>query len=176
MAQYAAATNKVTFKNKPAEEGGECYTGMEEGFVTAFNDNVFMWAWNEKGTCGWWTEPIEGAFPFTSGAYDPAKKASPEFYFNEVVPATTQVCTGLEAQNLSEAWDAAGYAYPTVEFLNIALGNTDGISNVELNADVVAVNYFDLQGRKLSAAPANGLFIQQNVLSNGAVKAVKVVK
>ncbi len=45
----------------------------------------------------------------------------------------------------------------------------------EGDATVVKTEYFDVLGRKLSAAPANGIAIQKQTLSNGAVKADKVV-
>ncbi len=52
-----------------------------------------------------------------------------------------------------------------------------GISSVVDNgAETVASEYYDLQGRKLSVEPQNGLFIRKDVKADGSVKAVKVVK
>lgn len=50
------------------------------------------------------------------------------------------------------------------------------IDDVTVDAEVVAVEYFNIQGQKLSVEPENGLFIKKEILSNGAVKAAKIVK
>lgn len=44
------------------------------------------------------------------------------------------------------------------------------------NAEVVGVEYYNIQGQKLNAAPENGIFIQKSVMSDGSIKNVKVVK
>lgn len=50
------------------------------------------------------------------------------------------------------------------------------IEDVTVDAEVVAVEYFNIQGQQLNAEPENGLFIKKEVLSNGTVKASKIVK
>lgn len=50
------------------------------------------------------------------------------------------------------------------------------IEDVTVDAEVVAVEYFNIQGQKLSVEPENGLFIKKEILSNGAVKTAKIVK
>jgi len=45
---------------------------------------------------------------------------------------------------------------------------------VNANATVVATEYYDFLGRKLSAAPQNGIVIKKEILSNGTSKANKV--
>lgn len=51
-----------------------------------------------------------------------------------------------------------------------------GIAGVTVDADVVATEYYNIMGQRLDRAPQTGLYIQKSILSNGAVKAEKVVK
>lgn len=44
------------------------------------------------------------------------------------------------------------------------------------NVEVVAVEYYNIQGQKLNAAPENGIFIQKNIKADGSISNVKVVK
>jgi hypothetical protein len=53
-------------------------------------------------------------------------------------------------------------------------GEDTGVSMVNANATVVATEYYDFLGRKLSAAPQNGIVIKKEILSNGTSKANKV--
>ncbi len=54
------------------------------------------------------------------------------------------------------------------------IGGLTGVNAAVEDAVVVATDYYDVLGRKLTAAPANGIAIQKQTLSNGAVKATKV--
>ena len=47
---------------------------------------------------------------------------------------------------------------------------------VESNAEVIAVEYYNVQGQRLNAAPENGLYIQKAIKADGTVKASKLVK
>ncbi|MCM1503736.1 MAG: hypothetical protein NC127_00865 [Muribaculum sp.] len=58
--------------------------------------------------------------------------------------------------------------------INPSLSGIEGV--VDNGAETVASEYYDLQGRKLSVEPMNGLFIRKDVKADGSVKAVKVVK
>ncbi len=52
-----------------------------------------------------------------------------------------------------------------------------GVDNVAKdNVEVVAVEYYNIQGQKLNVAPENGIFIQKNIKADGSVNNVKVVK
>ncbi len=52
-----------------------------------------------------------------------------------------------------------------------------GVDNVAKdNVEVVAVEYYNIQGQKLNAAPENGIFIQKNIKADGSINNVKVVK
>ena len=50
-----------------------------------------------------------------------------------------------------------------------------GIGDVVADGEAVATEYFDLQGRKL-AGETNGVVIKKMTMTDGSVKAVKVVK
>lgn len=53
-----------------------------------------------------------------------------------------------------------------------------GVENITADAaaEVVSSKYFDLQGRALVAEPAQGLYIRQDLMSNGTVRNNKIVK
>ncbi len=53
-----------------------------------------------------------------------------------------------------------------------------GIDNVaaDSNAEVVATEYYNIQGQKLNTVPETGIFVKKNIKADGSVKAVKVVK
>lgn len=51
-----------------------------------------------------------------------------------------------------------------------------GIENIVSNAATVAVEYYNIQGQKLNAAPANGLYIKKAIKADGSVEAIKAVK
>lgn len=50
------------------------------------------------------------------------------------------------------------------------------LEDVMADAEVVGVEFFNIQGQKLSVEPDNGLFIKKEMLSNGTVKVTKIVK
>jgi len=58
--------------------------------------------------------------------------------------------------------------------INPDLSGIEGV--VDNGVETVASEYYDLQGRKLSVEPLNGLFIRKDLKADGSVKAVKVVK
>lgn len=164
---------------KTYSEGDETRVdNLAKDFVTNFGADVFIYAWSDKSAGYlWWNgvaEPISN-FQFCTGPNNPEIN-DPEFWWEDVVPADKEALPGLPNANFGEVTSTAGYLPATIDYLNTALGN-NAIRNVDAaDAEVVAVRYFDLQGRQLTLAPVNGLFIQQNVMSNGAVKAFKVVK
>lgn len=61
------------------------------------------------------------------------------------------------------------------KFVNV--GEDDGIQSISAgSADVVAREYFDLQGRKLNAAPEAGLYIERAVKADGSATTTKLAK
>ncbi|MBQ9073112.1 MAG: hypothetical protein IJY30_01410, partial [Muribaculaceae bacterium] len=62
-------------------------------------------------------------------------------------------------------------------FATASIGEA-GIDNVaaDSDAEVVATEYFNIQGQKLNAVPETGIFVKKNIKADGSVKAVKVVK
>lgn len=55
---------------------------------------------------------------------------------------------------------------------------TSGIEDIvaESDAEVIAVEYYNIQGQKLNVAPENGIYIQKAIKADGTVKASKLVK
>ena len=61
--------------------------------------------------------------------------------------------------------------------INIKQGSVSAIDEVGADAsEVVATEYFDLQGRALKAAPEAGLFLKKEVRASGNVSTAKVAK
>lgn len=77
-----------------------------------------------------------------------------------------------------------GDGVPDGKFIQVAYSvfespNADdqgAIDDVAVDAETVAVEYVDIQGRVLSAEPENGLFIKKEIKADGTVKTTKIVK
>ena len=54
--------------------------------------------------------------------------------------------------------------------------NPTGISELTEGAQVIGTRYYDLTGRQLPTAPANGIYLQRVTYSNGTTATIKVVK
>lgn len=89
---------------------------------------------------------------------------------------------------LKEAWSGAPRRIAATDkdyFYNLSFVVTDGeevdddvttgVDDVKANAEVVSTRYFNVEGREL-AEPAQGVTIVVNTLSDGTVKATKVLK
>jgi hypothetical protein len=61
-----------------------------------------------------------------------------------------------------------GYAAPCIDALT-------AVEDVEVNFDVVAVEYYNILGMRLNAAPENGVYVKTSVLANGKRLSEKVV-
>lgn len=85
------------------------------------------------------------------------------------------------AQCLDVTLDQRGLARPEVTIsgaYDINATVVAGIEDIvaESDAEVIAVEYYNIQGQKLNAAPENGLYIQKAIKADGTVKASKLVK
>lgn len=152
------------------------YGCCEPGAVTTWDANLFPFGWSaDNPGAEWWdaiATPIQGAFPFASAPYT-GTKTSPEFFFGDVTAEDECPFAGLDPgsyHSMCDNW--GGYAAPE-KYEDVA---QTGIEEIVSDAEVVATNYIDLQGRKLSAEPANGLFIRQDIKADGTTTAVKIVK
>lgn len=112
----------------------------------------------------------------------------PEWLQVEVADRTQDV-NGLNGEYVEIAFAIADDATTVGESCNLVLnykGYTQtynithaaaGVDNVAKdNVEVVAVEYYNIQGQKLNAAPENGIFIQKNIKADGSINNVKVVK
>lgn len=75
--------------------------------------------------------------------------------------------------------DDGGWGSPWTDLDELkALTTTDdaAIDDVTIDAETIAVEYYNIQGQKLNAAPENGLYIQKAIKADGTVKASKLVK
>ncbi len=60
--------------------------------------------------------------------------------------------------------------------IKIKQGDVSAIDEVGSDAEVVATQYYDLQGRALKAAPEAGLYLKKEVRADGNVQTVKVAE
>ncbi len=98
----------------------------------------------------------------------PADEDYIEFIFNcDALPSD------VEGRQIDLTFEAPGIKPLT---LTLVQGKPTAISGVNADKNVQSVQYFDMMGRKLNAAPENGLYIQKSVMTDGSVNAVKVVK
>lgn len=66
---------------------------------------------------------------------------------------------------------------PTIGTANAnVITGENSVEIVESNSPVVGVQYFNLQGQRLSNAPQQGIFIERAIKADGSTKAVKIVK
>lgn len=95
--------------------------------------------------------------------------------FNEE-ESITEVTVWANSDNTTDATrvgqiDFAGYGCDFTIYVGQPAGAKGGIAEVAIAAGQGAAEYYDLQGRKLSAAPAQGVYIQRN-----GTTATKLVK
>lgn len=89
----------------------------------------------------------------------------------------TVTVKALPAGTAGRSSDLVVYTPGAERTFKITQGEVTGIDEIGADsADVLSVEYYDLQGRKLNAEPENGIFIQKNLLSNGKTVATKVAK
>lgn len=89
---------------------------------------------------------------------------------DESTPVTVKV-KALEGTGRSGKFTVKAPAV-NVEFV-VAQGEGAGVGNITAADGVVATRYFDIFGRELNAAPANGIYIQKSVKANGSTTSAK---
>lgn len=83
---------------------------------------------------------------------------------------TQALPSDIEGRTLPITFDAPGIKPFT---LTLKQG-TAAISGVEADKAIRSLEYYDVMGRKLNAAPDNGLFIEKATMTDGSVKATKI--
>lgn len=151
------------------------YEATKPGAETTWNANIFPFGWSaDNPGAEWWdgvATPIQGEFQFGCAAYT-GTKTSPEFFYSDVTPEDYSPFEGLPAaafNDMVKTW--GGYADP--KFYNDA--KTSAVESIAVETQTVSSEYFDLQGRKV-ANPGKGIYIRQDLKSDGSVKSVKVLK
>lgn len=92
----------------------------------------------------------------------------------EVIPGTTEEgitpvtvkVKALEGKGRSGKFAIKAPAV-NVEF-TVTQGEVSGISDIKADASVVATRYYDIYGRELKSAPANGLYIKKELKADGS--------
>ncbi|MDE5645570.1 MAG: hypothetical protein K2I45_08020 [Muribaculaceae bacterium] len=151
------------------------YEALQPGAVVTWDSNIFGFGWSATNPGEeWWdavAAPQTDSFPFACAPYT-GTKTSKEFFYGDVTPAEECPFAGLDPaayHDMCDSW--GGYAAPTAE----AFGAATPVETIAAEAATVNSTYFDLQGRQVSA-PAQGVYIRQDVKADGSVSAVKVVK
>lgn len=169
------------FANRPGKKSGlrdadGNIPSMEIGAVAGFNENFFGFGWSaDNAGFMWWdavAQPIQGTMYFHSAPYT-GTKTSDEYYYSDVVPADECPFEGLDAATYHGMVDNWG-GYAPVKY-HKELNSIDNVG-LDLDATVVATEYFDITGRKLNNALENGVTIRRQVLSNGKAQVSKIVK
>ncbi|MDR2840470.1 MAG: hypothetical protein LBV75_04305 [Paludibacter sp.] len=133
--------------------GGQVF-GFE---YSATNSGVAWWQWPDGVSEGVAVDPGTGNIFKTLP--NTAAVSSPEFY-NDEYPGMFELDFGT----------VKGYTYACANIIT-------GVENTIVNsATVVSSEFYNLQGAKLSAEPANGLFIKTSILTNGERVSEKVLK
>lgn len=140
------------------------YTSTTEGQVTEFNADIFGFGWTDENPGAmWWQYPQQGWLNFKTLPYT-GTKTGEIFYKEDLEEGDPDFFPG-------DFTDWAGYGSPAPEAFAIA-----GIDDVAADVETIAVEYYNIQGQKLNAAPENGLYIQKAIKADGTIKASKLVK
>lgn len=163
-----------------SEDDYVTYKATTEGQVTEFTGNFFPFGYTvDNPGQEWWNAiatPSQGEFTFRSAAYT-GTKTSREYYYDDedILAADPDPLPGLDpAALLSMCAGWGGYASPKA--YNAAVGNEGSVQGVAAdNSPVVAREYYNLMGQKLSVAPEKGFFFEKAIKADGSYEAVKKV-
>lgn len=155
------------------------YKVQEAGFRFGFSGCVFIYGHDGSNPgAEWWdgvVKPVGFEETVVTMPYT-GTKTSPEYTFAEIHPEEEDIvnmpagCSN--AAFIGDNW--GGYAYP--QDYAAAIGNS-GIEDVTIGtADIVAREYYDVNGRKLNDAPASGFYIVRQVRADGTADAIKAVR
>ena len=96
-----------------------------------------------------------------------------ETYAQDVTVEVDPLPEGVEGRKTTVYVEICG----AKQAINITQGTVSGIDEVGADSsEVVATEYYDMQGRALKAAPEAGLYLKKEVRASGNVSTVKVAK
>ncbi len=84
---------------------------------------------------------------------------------------TIAMWTDMETYGTVERYFPA----PTTDFRLVLHKTTTGVESIESSAAVESVEYFDLSGRRLTAAPEAGIVLERTIFTDGTHKTAKRV-
>lgn len=149
--QLAQGRYKDTCFGLYTEDGVDKYDALKAGAAVTFGANHFGFGWAATDPGAEWWDAI--AAPITNLWFHTAPytgtKTSPDFYFDDFTEGPA--FDGCEASVYSDK----GYAKP--EFYKEA---TTAVNSVMTDSDNAPVEYFNLQGIRVSN-PENGLYIRR---------------
>lgn len=156
----------------------EKYKALTEGQEFTFGDDVFAFGWAaDNAGAEWWSDvaaPVQDVLSFTVAPYT-GTKTGEEFTYGDLHADDT--AAPLEGLDLG-SWNGmvskwGGYGLPE-DFAKLSAA----ISNVsaDLNAEVVATEYFDVMGRRVNGVLENGVTIRREMLSNGKAQVSKIAR
>ncbi len=155
----------------------EHYAVCTEGTTFQFGDNVFAFGWDATNPgAEWWDgvgAPVQDVLVWTMAPYTGTKTGT-EFSWGELHGADTECA--LPGLDLG-AWNSmvanwGGYALPS-DYAGLAAIETVAS---DLNAEVVATEYFDIMGRRVNGVLENGVTIRREMLANGKTNVTKLAR
>ncbi|MBR1688302.1 MAG: hypothetical protein IJ710_07190 [Prevotella sp.] len=151
-------------------------TGAVLGLEPELGTYIGTWSWNSYGrgdvmAAGW--NPDTGSFGFSNAPY---------LFAETSADGTTQTFVEDEADEyiytdiikFSAGYSLGDYLRDFTITFNLDQSAT-GIKGVSTNANAVATEYFDLQGRRVDAQ-TKGLVIVKTHYADGTVKTVKAIR
>ena len=147
---------------------------------------VFPWCIESNDTYSYTAPDAGGEFTFNIDSYyafgeeqEIEKEAGCDWFEvtvgeagDETTPVTVKV-TALEGAGRSGKFTVKAPAV-NVEFA-VAQGEGAGVGNINAADGVAVTRYFDIFGRELNAAPANGIYIQKSVNADGSTTSIKKI-
>lgn len=151
------------------------YKATTEGEVVTLNSEIFGFGWSASNPGEeWYQQASNGEFAFRCASYT-GTKTSPEFSYADFVAEDECPFEGLDAGAFHSMCDAWG-GYTTPDHYNDAIAGSGVADIAASNAEVVASEYYNIQGQRLNAAPAKGLYIVKAIKADGSAVVTKAVK
>lgn len=115
----------------------------------------------------WYLHEKDGIYTIDAPADDAVDLGGMQIY----PLMTIAMWTDMETAGTVERYFPA----PTTDFRLVLHKTTTGVESIESDAAVESVEYFDLSGRRLTAAPEAGIVLERTIFTDGTHKTAKRV-
>lgn len=151
-------TGETTTKNY-LTDGVDSFTGAVYAVVTDAAAEAITFTYSSDALKDALTCTTEMGAPLGSNSYN---------------PAYVKLAIRINQSVTADGWVKASYKGKEVLF-NIPATEISGIGDVCAD-EAAAVEYYDLQGRRVAADNASGVLIQKTTMPDGSVRTAKVIK